>query len=77
MSFDLILDLCGLLTGKALPGDVDDDEGEDSTNDRPEKGKGKNPVKNKKKRKDKKSVVEIEDNPVREGQFRDPHIFII
>lgn len=73
---NLILDLCGLLAGKALPsGDVDEDEGGDLTNDPQEKGKGKKPAKNKK-RKDKKSVLEIEDNPGGEGQLRDPNKFL-
>jgi hypothetical protein len=72
ISFNIILDLCQLLSGKAVPsGDGDDDESEYSSKEQPEKGKGKKPVKDKKKPKVKKSVLEIDDSTGEDGQFRD------
>jgi hypothetical protein len=66
---NLILDLCGLLSGGTVPhGDGDDEEREKSPED--QTGKGKK-IANNKKRKEKKSVVEIIENPGGEGQFRD------
>jgi hypothetical protein len=67
---NLVLDLCALLSGKAVAtGDGDESDG--SEKEQPGKGKGKNPAKDKAKRRVKKSAMVIQDDAIEESQFRD------
>lgn len=70
--FNLVLDLCDLLSGKSLPtGDgLEDADENENEEEQPKKGKEKKPAKDKKRRKVKKSIIEIEDEPLEDSQFR-------